>query len=289
MSPTAPSPARRVIEFLYSDDCPTYDEAWSTLRSVVELFGLDWEIRRRPVSTLEQARELAFPGSPTIRVDGVDVDPAGAEERPSLACRIYRRPDGRPMPVPSREMLMRGMRLYLAPGAAAPDFHLPGVDGRDHDLHDYDDRQLLVLVQFCNHCPFAQAWEGRLNDFAREFAARSVATVAICSNDPEAYPEDSFDEMVTRAREHHFHFDYLHDADQTLAKALGATRTPEVFVFDRDRRLAYHGAIDDSRDDPGAVREPYLRDAVQALVSPSGRAPDPADTPAQGCFVKWRW
>jgi hypothetical protein len=92
--------------------------------------------------------------------------------------------------------------------------------------------------------------------------------------------------MVKRAQEKEFVFDYLHDESQEVVRALGATRTPEVYVFDRNRKLVYHGAVDDNRDDETAVTHAYLRDALDAVLA--GRAPVFAETPPQGCFVKWR-
>jgi peroxiredoxin len=175
--------------------------------------------------------------------------------------------------------------MTLAIGTTAPDFDLPGVDGRNHALGDYSDAEALVLVQSCNHCPYVQAWEGRLSSIARDYSEREARVVAISSNDADAYPEDSFPEMQARARAQGFAFDYLYDESQEIARALGAERTPEVYLFDRDRRLVYHGAIDDSRDET-AVSQHYLRDALDAVLA--GGAPEVADTPAVGCTVKWR-
>jgi peroxiredoxin len=109
--------------------------------------------------------------------------------------------------------------------------------------------------------------------------------VAVSSNDAQAYPEDSFPEMRKRAERLGFNFDYLYDEDQAVARALGAERTPEVFLFDRDRRLVYHGAIDDSRDERTVTRN-YLRDALDALLS--GEQPSVTETPTVGCTVKWK-
>ena len=175
--------------------------------------------------------------------------------------------------------------MTLAAHAAAPDFTLPGVDGRTHSLADYADAEVLVLVQSCNHCPYVLAWEDRLNAIQREYADRGVRIVALCSNDAATHPGDSFENMVEHAREKDFAIDYLHDEDQSLARALGAERTPEVFVFDRDRSLRYHGAIDDDRDET-AVATHYLRDALDAVLT--GSEPAVADTAAVGCTVKWR-
>lgn len=175
--------------------------------------------------------------------------------------------------------------MTLALGTEAPSFDLPGVDGRNHSLGDYADDDVLVLIQSCNHCPYVQAWESRMVDLQRELGDRGVRIVAVNSNDAGSHPEDSFDEMRARAESRGFNFDYLYDERQAVARELGAERTPEVFVFDRERRLRYHGAIDDSRDED-AVTQHYLRDALEALLD--GRDPELTETPAVGCTVKWR-
>jgi len=175
------------------------------------------------------------------------------------------------------------MSLGLA--EKAPSFTLPGVDGRDHSLADYRDADVLVLIQSCNHCPYVQAWQVRMNAIAGEYAGRGVRVVAVSSNDAANYPQDSFEEMKKRAEREGFSFDYLYDADQSLARSLGAERTPEVFVFDRDRRLVYHGAIDDNRDDT-AVTTRYLRDALDGVLA--GDKPPGAETAPVGCTVKWK-
>jgi len=169
--------------------------------------------------------------------------------------------------------------------ATAPSFDLRGVDGRDHSLAAYSSAAVLVLVQSCNHCPYVLAWEGRINDLARAYADRGVSVVAINSNDAEAYPVDSFDAMVEHAREAGYVFDYLHDASQDVARQLGSERTPEAFVYDGERRLVYHGAVDDNRDED-AVTANYLRDAIEAVLA--GETPVIADTAPVGCTVKWR-
>jgi peroxiredoxin len=175
--------------------------------------------------------------------------------------------------------------VSIALGSEAPQFDLPGVDGEQHSLGSYADAEVLVLVQSCNHCPYVQAWEDRLSAIARDYANRGVRVVTVNSNDTDRYPEDSFEEMQKRSTARGFAFDYLYDEPQAVARTLEAERTPEVFAYDRDRRLVYHGAIDDNRDDT-AVTQQYLRDALDAVLA--GQAPAVAETPPVGCTLKWR-
>jgi peroxiredoxin len=165
----------------------------------------------------------------------------------------------------------------------APPFDLPGVDGQSHSLDDYADAPVLAVVWSCNHCPYVQAWESRMVALQSEYGDRGFQLVAINSNDAENYPEDSFDAMKARAEQQGFNFDYLYDEDQSAVKAYGAERTPEVFLFDRDRKLVYHGAIDDSREED-EVSQSYLRDAIEAVLS--GEEPPVSETPAVGCSIK---
>jgi peroxiredoxin len=174
--------------------------------------------------------------------------------------------------------------MSLAIGAAAIPFDLPGVDGRQHSLAQFADKPVLVVVFTCNHCPYAQAWEGRLIQLQRDYAERGVAFVAVNANDPIKYPGDNFEAMQERARTYEYPYPYLQDQPQTTARAYGAERTPEVFVFDSARRLVYHGAPDDNRE-ADQVGQHYLRDAIEAALA-SQPAPV-AETPPVGCTIKW--
>ncbi len=175
--------------------------------------------------------------------------------------------------------------MTLALASEAPPFDLPGVDGADHSLDDYAEAAVLAVVWSCNHCPYVLAWERRMNAIQRDYADRGFRLVAINSNDAERYPADSFEAMKEHASDSGLLFDYLYDEDQSVARAYGPERTPEVFLFDADRRLVYHGAIDDSRDED-AVSEHYLREAIDAVLD--SRDPRTSETPAVGCSVKWR-
>ena len=165
-------------------------------------------------------------------------------------------------------------------------FKLPGTDGAEHSTEDFSDKQALVVIFSCNHCPYVRAWEDRMVEIQREYADKGVQLVAVNANDDVKYPEDSFEEMKKRAAEKGFNFPYLRDDTQEVARAYGAERTPEVFVFDRDRKLRYHGAIDDNYENPQLVRRSYLREALDALLA--GSQVPTTETPPVGCTIKWR-
>lgn len=173
----------------------------------------------------------------------------------------------------------------LRPGDPLPAFGgLKGVDGKSHSSSDFRE-PVLVVVFSCNHCPYVQAYEDRMIAFQKAYAPKGVRMVAINANDEVNYPDDSFDEMVRRARKKGFNFPYLRDPDQTAAEAFGATHTPQFFVFDKERKLRYSGKLDDNWKDPGGVAEFYLRDAVEALIA--GREVAVAETHSVGCTIKW--
>jgi len=179
-------------------------------------------------------------------------------------------------------------------GAVAPDFNLPGVDGRNYRLADFADANTLVVVFTANHCPTAQAYEGRIMGLVNDYKSKSVAIVAISPNDPLAvrldelgYTDmgDSFEEMKIRAGERHFNFPYLYDGEtQKVSLAYGPVSTPHVFIFDKERKLQYAGAIDNA-EDPNKIKKNFVRDAIDALLE--GREVTVKKVKTFGCSIKW--
>jgi peroxiredoxin len=177
------------------------------------------------------------------------------------------------------------MAFTLQIGQAAPNFTLPGVDGKNYSLDNFRDAKLLVIVFSCNHCPFVIGSEDRMNQFFADYAPKGVAMVAINSNETEGHPTDSMEHMRQRAREKGFKFPYLRDETQKIALAYGALRTPHFYLFDQDRKLRYTGRMDDNPRNPGQEKTYELRDAVEALLA--GRKPSVEVTNPIGCNVKW--
>jgi peroxiredoxin len=176
--------------------------------------------------------------------------------------------------------------FQLKPGDAAPDFALPGTDGRTWKLSDFSDRKLLVVSFWCNHCPYVLAWEGRMVELGRRYGPKGVGFVLINANDTAAYPADAFEPMVARATEKGYPFPYLRDDSQDVAHAYGALVTPHPMLFDAGRRLLFQGRLDDSHDHPERVKQRYLEQALdQALAGAPVR---PSTLPVVGCTVKWR-
>ena len=169
-------------------------------------------------------------------------------------------------------------------GARAPDFDLPGVDGRAYSLGSFKDKPVLVVIFSCNHCPYVKAYEERMVSIQRDFAGKGVQLVAINSNDEKAYPEDGFPEMVKRSKERGFNFPYLRDESQKVVEAYGGVCTPHVFAFDVSRNLRYRGRIDDSKD-ASKVTSHDLRNALDDLTN--GKSVRVPDTRPFGCSIKW--
>lgn len=179
-------------------------------------------------------------------------------------------------------------------GAKAPDFNLPGVDGKRYTLASFKDAKVLVVVFTCNHCPTAQAYEDRINQLTKDYRQKGVSLVAISPNDPKAvslaelgYSEmsDSLIEMRYRASDKDFEFPYLYDGEkQNVSKAYGPRTTPHVFIFDAERKLRYVGRIDNS-EKPGTAKIYDTRNAIEALLA--GRDVPVKETNTFGCSIKW--
>ena len=171
-------------------------------------------------------------------------------------------------------------------GSKAPDFSLPGTDGQVHTLSDAAEASGYAVIFTCNHCPYARAVEGRLIELGREFGERGIAFFAIMPNDVSRYPDDHPDRMRERAAAKGYPFPYLYDEGQDVARAYGAVCTPDIFVFDSDRALRYHGRVDDNWRNESAVTRQELREALEAIVD--RRAPSAEQLPSMGCSIKWK-
>jgi peroxiredoxin len=175
---------------------------------------------------------------------------------------------------------------HIKHGDSLIDFTLPDTDGRAYNARQLlGESAALVVVFTCNHCPYAQAWESRINAVARDYAPRGVKLVAINANDTKQAPGDSVEAMAARVQEHELVYPYLRDQTQEVARAYGAERTPEVFVFDSSGTLRYHGMPDDNYEDEEAVTQPYLRQALDAVLE-DGTIETIETTPV-GCTIKW--
>lgn len=171
-------------------------------------------------------------------------------------------------------------------GWQAVDFNLPGVDGQHHTLASAAGPNGLLLMFICNHCPYVKAVLDRIVRDAAELKTLGIGSIAIMSNDPGEYPEDSWDNMVQLARDQQFPFPYVLDETQAVARAYGAVCTPDFFGFNAKRELQYRGRLDESRKEtaPAGVR----RDLFEAMkqVAQTGQGPR-EQIPSIGCSIKW--
>ncbi len=169
------------------------------------------------------------------------------------------------------------------------DFQLMNVDGRMVSLSDYPNAKGFVVIFTCNHCPFAKLYPPRFNDFHAKYASQGVPLIAISSTDTVMYEEDTFTRMRAKASAEHFSFPYVWDANQTVAKNFNAQKTPHAYVIWKVKGkwvVKYNGAFDDNGAHPELVQEPYVVNAVEALMA--GRAVKVPDTPSIGCQIYFR-
>jgi len=180
-------------------------------------------------------------------------------------------------------------------GAPAPDFNLLGVDGKNYSLSSFKDANVLAIVFTCNHCPTAQAYEDRIIKLKNDYEGKGVAVVAIMPNDPRSVAldelgytdmSDSYEEMKLRAKEKHFNFPYLYDGEtEKVAKAYGPIATPHIFIFDKQRKLRYHGRIDDVEKPTKTPNNFDARNAIDALLA--NKEVPVTTTKVFGCSIKW--
>lgn len=176
--------------------------------------------------------------------------------------------------------------LILPMGSPIIDFSLPATDGKNYSPSDFEDKEVLVVIFMCNHCPYVKGVIDRLIAIQADYADKSVQLVGINANDAEGYPEDSFEAMKEWVVEKGINFVYLRDEDQSVAKAYQAQCTPDIYVFDKSRKLVYHGRIDDNWQDEPAVTKKDLREALDAILAGS---PVPKEQhPSMGCSIKWK-
>ena len=176
-----------------------------------------------------------------------------------------------------------------AVGDVVNNFSLMNVDGKNVSLNDYKDKEGVIVVFTCNHCPYAKAYETRIMELDAKYAGLNYPVIAINPNDPIKEPDDSPENMKKRAEEKNYSFPYLFDATQQVAKDFGATRTPHVFLLQKVNgqfKVAYIGAIDDNTDDASKAENKFVEDAIASLKK--GEQPVVSFTKAIGCTIKWK-
>ena len=169
-------------------------------------------------------------------------------------------------------------------GDKAEDFSLKNIDGKMMGMKDFADARGYIVVFTCNSCPYAQAYEQRMIDLNTKYAPQGYPVIAINPNAPSVTKEDSYKKMQTRAKSKKYAFPYLFDEKQDVFPKFGASRTPTVYVLDKEKTIKYIGSIDDNADDATAVTTKYVENAVEALKL--GKNPDPSVTKAIGCSIK---
>ena len=175
------------------------------------------------------------------------------------------------------------------PGDKAMDFQLKNIDGKMVSLTDYKDAKGIIVVFTCNHCPFSIKYEDRINGLAKKYNNAGYPLIAVNPNDTVQYADDSYSNMQKRAKDKGFVFPYLVDDTQAVAKAYGATKTPHVFLLQKEGKefvVKYVGAIDDNTDDASAAKVKYVEQAIDELNA--GKSVSVSTTKAIGCGIKWK-
>jgi len=170
-------------------------------------------------------------------------------------------------------------------GSELPYFNLIGTDRKLYSPNNFTKDKIIIIIFSCNHCPYVQAYEKRIIKIQSDYRDH-LQIISINSNDANAYPEDSFENMKNRSETIGFNFPYLHDEDQSVAKLFDATHTPEIFLFDEKRKLRFHGKIDDNWQDENSVNSHYLRNAIEEIVE--NKEVSVPETFTIGCTIKWK-
>ena len=181
---------------------------------------------------------------------------------------------------------VQSLALSIGDAIPAKIDQLKDVDGRDIKIADVSGAKGTLVIFTCNHCPYVKAWEDRMVALANQYSEKGIGVVAINPNDPKVFPEDGYEQMQQRSKEKGYKFPYAVDETSGIAKAFGASKTPEAFLFDASGKLAYHGAIDDNSENASAVKEHYLADALAAVEA--GKPVAKSETKALGCGIKPR-
>lgn len=174
----------------------------------------------------------------------------------------------------------------MAPlGSAAHDFSLPGTDGRQYSLENFEGKKVLVIIFMCNHCPYVKAVLPRLIDLQNKFRDRGVQLVGINPNDAVRYPDDSMGNMKKIAAQKKVSFPYLFDESQETAKSYDAVCTPDIFVYGEKRTLLYRGRVDDNWQEPDKATQKDLENAINLILA--GQEVTGEQIPSMGCSIKW--
>ena len=182
-------------------------------------------------------------------------------------------------------MVLLESKVSLQTGDIAPDFELLGIDDKQHSLTSYKDYKGLLVIFICNHCPYVKAKINAIKEIHEKFKDR-IALVGINSNDSTEYPDDSFENMKIIAQEKEIKFDYLVDDDQEIAKRYGAVCTPDPFLFDSERKLVFHGRIDNAMKPEDTATEKTMIDNIQKFLG--GEKIEKDFDPSIGCSIKWK-
>ncbi len=186
----------------------------------------------------------------------------------------------------AKKVIQNGSPLAIGAALVSADVKMKNIDGKELSIKDSVGEKGTLVIFTCNACPWVKKWEDRIAAVSNDYAKKGIGVIAINSNDPSRYEEDSYEEMKKRSEKLKLQFPYVVDGTSEVARAFGASKTPEVFLFDANNKLVYHGAVDDNAADAATVKQNYLKDALEA-VSTGAKVPL-AETKALGCSIKWR-